>query len=137
VSFYHHTRGFVRHYDFAEGTFDDFFVCFIRGEVDFGDYFDNLVPWWGRGGEANVVCLTHEQMIADPRDAVSRVARFLGGQAARSSRDPKVLRRIVEHTGFEMMSRDQERWSSRRPDSMPPFIRKGIVGDWQSHFDGR
>ena len=25
VSFYHHTRGFVRHYDFADGTWDDVF----------------------------------------------------------------------------------------------------------------
>ena len=41
VSFYHHTRGFVKHYEFREGTFDEFFECFIRGEVDFGDYFDN------------------------------------------------------------------------------------------------
>ena len=35
VSFFHHTRGFPRHYDFADGSFDDFFACFVRGEVDF------------------------------------------------------------------------------------------------------
>jgi hypothetical protein len=32
------------------------------------------------------------------------------------------------------MSRDQQRWSSRRPDGMPAFVRKGVVGDWRSLF---
>ena len=32
------------------------------------------------------------------------------------------------------MQRDQERWSSRRPADMPAFVRKGVVGDWRSHF---
>ena len=50
VSFYHHTRGFVRHYDFADGTFDDFFECFVVGEVDFGDYFDHLASWLPHAG---------------------------------------------------------------------------------------
>jgi len=42
VSFFHHTRGFEKHYGFSAGTFDDFFECFLAGEVDFGDYFDHL-----------------------------------------------------------------------------------------------
>ena len=45
VSFFHHTRGFPRHYDFVDGTFEDFFDCFIAGEVDFGDYFDHLAQF--------------------------------------------------------------------------------------------
>lgn len=60
VSFYHHTRGFIQHYNFADGTFDDFFECFIRGEVDFGDYFDHLLPWYEYRDEENVLFLTYE-----------------------------------------------------------------------------
>jgi hypothetical protein len=79
VSFYHHTRGFVKHYDFAEGTFEDFFECFIRGEVDFGDYFDHLVPWHAERGKPNVCFLTYEALKRDPRPEILRIARFLGG----------------------------------------------------------
>jgi hypothetical protein len=32
------------------------------------------------------------------------------------------------------MREHQQRWSSARPDSMPEFVRKGIVGDWQNYF---
>jgi sulfotransferase len=32
VSFYHHTRGFKQHYDFAEGTWDTFFECLCEGK---------------------------------------------------------------------------------------------------------
>jgi hypothetical protein len=32
------------------------------------------------------------------------------------------------------MRKDPERWSSKRPDGMPEFIRKGEVGDWSNVF---
>jgi hypothetical protein len=134
VSFYHHTRGFIQHYDFADGTFDDYFECFIRGEVDFGDYFDNLLSWFPKRTEFNVLFVTYEGMLADPRAAIERVAEFLGHPAARVARDAALLERIVEQSSFRSMRENQGRWSSERPVDMPAFVRKGIVGDWQNHF---
>jgi hypothetical protein len=134
VSFYHHTRGFVRHYDFAAGTWEVFFECFVRGEVDFGDYFDHLVSWWPRRTAANVLFLVYERMLAAPNEAVESIARFLGGRAAELARDPRRLGAVVDASDFEHMQRDQERWSSRRPPDMPAFVRKGVVGDWRNHF---
>jgi len=131
VSFYHHTRGFVRHYDFAEGRFEDFFECFLAGEVDFGDYFDNLLSWHEHAEDDNVLFLTYEEMSADPADAVVRIARFMGADCIY---DKSVLTAILEHSSFDSMSKDQQRWSSRRPDDMPAFVRKGIVGDWENYF---
>ena len=32
------------------------------------------------------------------------------------------------------MSENQQRWSSKRPENMAPFIRKGKVGDWKNYF---
>jgi hypothetical protein len=134
VSFYHHTRGFVRHYDFADGEWDVFFECFLRGEVDFGDYFDHLLSWWPRRAAANVLFVTYEQMLAAPADAVQTIARFLGGPAAALVSDAQRLTGIVRASGFAAMSRDQDRWSSARPSDMPQFVRKGIVGDWRAQF---
>jgi hypothetical protein len=133
VSFYHHTRGFALHYDFADGTFDTYFECFIRGEVDFGDYFDNLLSWVAQRGEPNVLFLTYEDMTAAPRDAVRAIGDFLGGEHARAAREPEVLARIVGHSSFDSMHVDQSRWSSARPADMPAFVRKGVVGDWRNH----
>jgi sulfotransferase len=132
VSFYHHTRGFVRHYDFAEGTFETFFECFIRGEVDFGDYFDHLLSWLEHRGEPNLLFLTYEAMIEAPRTAVASIARFLG--AAGRDADDALIDAVVERSSFDSMRRDQGRWSSERPKDMPAFVRKGLVGDWRSEF---
>lgn len=134
VSFYHHTKGFVQHYDFAEGNFDDYFECFIRGEVDFGDYFENVLSWFRHRRDSNLLFVTYEEMKADLERAVTRVAGFLGPEHAATVADPSVLRRILEFAGFESMSRDQARWASTRPDGMSPFVRRGVVGDWMNHF---
>ena len=134
VSFYHHTRGFVRHYDFAEGSWDTFFECFMRGEVDFGDYFDHLDSWWPQRSEPNVLFLTYERMLAAPAASIRAIAEFLGGRAGDLVRDARRLDGIVSESGFTQMRRDQERWSSARPVDMPAFVRKGVVGDWCNEF---
>jgi len=48
--------------------------------------------------------------------------------------DSALLARVLKYSSFDQMSRDQHRWSSARPDSMPPFVRKGEIGDWRSLF---
>jgi hypothetical protein len=131
VSFYHHTRGFIKHYDFAEGSFEDYFECFLSGEVDFGDYFDNLLSWYEHAEDGNVLFLTYEAMSADPAAAVTRIGRFMGSDYIS---DESVLSAVLQHSSFESMRKDQQRWSSRRPDDMPAFVRKGIVGDWENYF---
>lgn len=134
VSFYHHTRGFVRHYDFAEGTWDAFFECFLAGEVDFGDYFDHLLSWWPQRVAPNVLFLAYEAMSAEPLVAIRRIGEFLGGAARELVADAERLEAVRRHSSFEGMRADQDRWSSRRPADMPAFVRKGAVGDWASQF---
>ncbi len=134
VSFYHHTRGFPQHYDFAGGTWDTFFECFVRGEVDFGDYFDHLLSWWPKRAARNVLFLTYERMLDDPAVAVQTIARFLGGAAARVVEEPGALERVVELSSFGQMRANQRRWSSARPADMPEFVRKGVAGDWVNYF---
>lgn len=134
VSFFHHTRGFVRHYDFADGTFDEFFECFAAGEVDFGDYFDHVIAWHARADDDNLLFVTYEAMQADIDRVIEDVGAFLGGDAERNVRDPATRAKIRAASSFDSMRRDQRRWSSERPAGMPEFVRKGIVGDWRTHF---
>jgi hypothetical protein len=134
VSFYHHTRGFVRHYDFADGTWDAFFECFVAGEVDFGDYFDHLLSWWPRRLAPNVLFLTYEGLLAEPLPGIRRIAEFLGGSAAALARDGARLAAVARLCSFEGMRIDQSRWSSQRPADVPAFVRKGIAGDWSTLF---
>lgn len=134
VSFYHHTRGFPRHYDFAAGRFDEFFECFLAGEVDFGDYFEHLISWHAEAGRANVHFLTYETLKADTAATIRGVAAFLGGAARRAVSTEAGLESVMAATDLAAMRRDQQRWSSARPGWAPAFVRRGVVGDWQSLF---
>lgn len=137
VSFYYHTQGFIKHYDFAEGTFDDFFECFMTGEVDWGDYFDHLIPWINNRNDSNFMLITYEFMKSNPHDAILKIARFLGSKYVEKVTDREILQNIIKHTSFDSMSKNQSRWSSQRLAHMTPFIRKGEVGDWKSHFSAK
>jgi hypothetical protein len=134
VSFYHHTRGFTQHYDFADGRFEEFLEVFNAGEVDFGDYFDHAVSWLDVAHAANVHFTTYERLHANLEQEIARLGAFLGGEAGRVAANADLRRRITAAASFGSMARDQQRWSSQRPAGMTEFVRKGIVGDWQAHF---
>ena len=137
VSFFHHTRGFVKHYDFADGTFDDFIELFIAGQVDFGDYFSHVRSWLDVADRSNVFLTTFERMKGDLIGEVAKLGDFLGGPAARAVSDRGMLQQIVDDASFNSMARQQQRWSSARPAGTTAFVRKGVVGDWRAHFSAR
>jgi hypothetical protein len=128
VSFYHHTKGFVKHYNFAEGTFNDFFACFLAGEVDFGDYFDHLLSWYPYFDHPQVLWLTYEELKKDTSSQIKCIGEFLGLNYYQN------LAKIIKHSSFHQMSQQQQRWCSQRPENMPPFIRKGEVGDYTNYL---
>jgi hypothetical protein len=132
VSFFYHTRGFTRHYDFAEGTFADYFECFLAGAVDFGGYFEHLISWHRQRRLENVLFLTYEGLTRDPKREIRRIAAFLGARAVSGIRSDSALDALIEETSLSAMQRDQQRWSSARPDWAEPFVRTGQVGGWQA-----
>ncbi len=133
VSFYHHTKGFMEDYDFVNGSFDEYFECFIAGEVDWGDYFDNLLSWYEHKNAHNVLCLTYENLKNNPQEAVNQIAAFLGSEYLDKVKNEQILNKILTNSSFERMSQDPNRWATPRPDNMP-FIRKGQIGDWKNYF---
>ncbi|XP_077537997.1 sulfotransferase 1C2-like isoform X2 [Haemaphysalis longicornis] len=164
VSLYHHTKLFPI-YDFEHGTFDEFFERFIRGEVDFGDYFDHLLSWFEHRNDDNVLFLTYEHLKRDPKNGILSVARFLGKDyEEKLLRDHGALEKVVEATSHESMKKfnaefrklgsavgafhtekggasEEEVLSERLQNLLSKpitgeFVRKGMVGDWKNHFSG-
>lgn len=132
VSFYHHTRGFVEYYDYAHGTFDDYYERFITGKVDFGDYFDYFRSWEPHLNDPNLFFCTYEQLKCDTKGIVEKLAAFLGIDL-----NDQMLGKVLENCSFESMRKDNQRWTSERPKDMPSFIRKGEIGDWRNHFSAQ
>ncbi|KAH7972086.1 hypothetical protein HPB52_006332 [Rhipicephalus sanguineus] len=69
VSFYYHTKHFPA-YKFQNGTFDEFFELFIKGRVDYGDYFDNVFSWYEHRDDPNVLFLTYEELKANTPEII-------------------------------------------------------------------
>ena len=131
VSFFHHTRGFIKHYNFSEGSFDTFFDLFLHGKVDFGDYFATLRSWFDHKDDPNVLFLTYEDLRKDTRAGVLSVAEFLDPDIYPARlRGGDLLDQILLHSSLESMKKDPTRFSSERPKEHTPFIRKGSVGGW-------
>ena len=107
----------------------------VSERVDFGDYFENLQSWHEHKNDNNVLFLTYENMKADIIKAIIAIASFIG--YGEKIKEQTILDKIVLNSSFESMSQNQQRWSSKRPDHMPPFIRKGKVGDWKNHFSAK
>ncbi|KAL1425329.1 hypothetical protein MTO96_019270 [Rhipicephalus appendiculatus] len=75
VSFYHHTRAFPA-YRFAEGSFDAFLDAFLRGKVDCGDYFDQLLSWYDHIDDENVLFVTYEKLKSHTSEEVIKDRRL-------------------------------------------------------------
>lgn len=162
VSFYNHYKLFPL-YKFENGTFDQFFEQFMRGHVEFGDYFDHLLSWYPHRNEPNVLFLTYEDLKQDTRFWVQKVADFLGNRYGDDlRRDPDAMDRILDATSVASvrklirLERDHQRHvtANTPKDQMPrwaalylevagdlpkkplagEFVRKGIVGDWKNYF---
>lgn len=78
---------------------------FMEGTASFGRYFeDSLLPWYERRNDSNVLFLTYEDLHANIKVQVTRIAYFLGEEHGhRISNDPAFLQRVIDMTTKESM----------------------------------
>lgn len=163
VSFYYHTKH-IQSYEFGDGTFDQFFEMFMKGKVDFGDYFDHLLSWYEHRNDSNVLFLTYESLKKDTKSWVLKIADFLGPEyGEKLRRDVGLLNKVIEMSSAKHMKEHMNAirrvpWKqvsdSFNLDKINPelrkgldtlsivwekpmtgdFVRKAVVGDWKNHF---
>ncbi|XP_019852760.1 PREDICTED: sulfotransferase 1C2A-like [Amphimedon queenslandica] len=134
VSFYYHTKRLLP-YEFT-GDWDCFFECFMKGEVDFGSWFDHILDWWKHKDAENILFLKYEDLKKDLSGSVKTIAQFMG-----YSLDDATIEKITRQSTFDSMKDDPLATYDKVPDvqkvlasDATPFIRKGIIGDWKNHF---
>ncbi|KAG0444378.1 hypothetical protein HPB47_013859 [Ixodes persulcatus] len=124
VSFYHHTKAYTG-YCFQDGTFDEYFELFIEGLTDFGSYYENLISWYAKKDEPNVLFLTYESIHADMKRSVLKIAGFIDGELAKElAKDEAKMAVVIDSTSMTEMVKN---WGVQ-------FVRKGVVGDWNNYF---
>ncbi len=132
VSYYHFYRA-VLVFGFT-GTFDDFLEMCKNDVLIHGDWFDFNLGWWKHKDDPKFLFVTYEEMKKDVRAVILKLCQFLDKQL-----EPELIDAIIKHTSFKEMKQNKmvnyefERKGAINHD-ISPFMRKGIVGDWQSHF---
>jgi hypothetical protein len=130
-----------------ESPFHEYFKAWIAGDIECGSYFDWTLTWWEHRNDDNVHVVLYEDMKANPEEEIRKIAAFMGKKYwDRLKANPEILGKVVEKSSFRFMKETINQSMAKRlnsdtsnslfrvePDKMK-FVRKGIVGDWTSHF---
>ncbi|XP_046322293.1 sulfotransferase 2B1 [Marmota monax] len=132
VSFYHYSKIARQLKD--PGTPDQFLENFLKGEVQFGSWFDHIKGWIRMQGRENFLLLTYEELQRDLQGSVQRICEFLGRPL-----DEEALSSVVAHSTFGAMKANSMSNYTLLPTSLldhrqGAFLRKGVCGDWKNHF---
>ena len=129
VSYYHFYRSNIC-LGQMKGTFEDFMDVYKRNKLQ--NWFDWNLGWWKYKDHHNVIFFTYEDMKGDVKRGVRRLLDFLG-----ISYSDDVITNICSQSSFAAMSdrfAKNERLKQIVNPKISPFMRKGQIGDWKSHF---
>lgn len=142
-------------YRFEDGTFDEFFECFLDKDFGYGSYFDHVASGYALKDRPNVHFLTYEQLKREPRATVLKLAHFLGDHYGRllEGEDNALLDQILDNSSASRMknvivmnlgSKEWEAMMTRNnmtckdgyggDSSKYGIVRKGQIGDWKNYF---
>lgn len=132
VSFYyfHQMAGFLE----DPGTFDEFLDKFLQGNLVFGKWTDHIKSWRNTKLGDRIMYITYEEMKKDLPAALRKISSFLGKNLS-----DEVIKKIAENCSFETMKDNPMSNFSLVPkiymdSDKSPFLRKGVAGDWKTHF---
>lgn len=133
VSYYHYYKAWADVGCFS-GTFQEFFDIFKAKSLMRGDWLDHVLGWWKYKDQHNVLVVKYEELKADTKEGVRKIAEFCDQQLTEEQLDV-----IVDHVSFNKMKVNpmvnQSLWPTSHYDvSIAPHIRKGEVGGWREFF---
>ena len=124
VSMYHHASR-IPAFKY-NGPFGDWVGKYYEGDVESGSFWDWHVGWWEaylKSRDKNKILWIHfEDMKANPRREIERVARFLG--LGESKDFENTINRALANTTFRKMKGQYK----------TQHFRKGKSGGWRSYF---
>ncbi|XP_078581050.1 sulfotransferase 1C4-like isoform X2 [Branchiostoma floridae x Branchiostoma japonicum] len=118
-------------------SWEQFLKDFVSGEVYDEAWHNHVLGWWEQKDNPNVLFLKYEDLQKNTRKEVEKVAEFLQWPVT-----PEVIDKVVEQSTFQKMATNpatnkvagKGAKSGVFDFSKGTYFRKGVVGDWKSHF---
>eukprot|EP01104_Vermistella_antarctica_P004341 TRINITY_DN14811_c0_g1_i1.p2 TRINITY_DN14811_c0_g1~~TRINITY_DN14811_c0_g1_i1.p2 ORF type:complete len:360 (+),score=94.48 TRINITY_DN14811_c0_g1_i1:118-1197(+) len=141
VSYFHHTNA-LRLYEYNGHDVHEFFDIYMKGDVDFGTWWEHVLGWWNRSkNDPNVLLLYYSDMKRDLNAQVRRIAEFLDveGRTGQAVSDEKI-EWVCQRANFKSMKKTYDEHMKGRKEMITKFrktaeeggeshVRKGVVGD--------
>ncbi|XP_063076622.1 cytosolic sulfotransferase 3-like [Engraulis encrasicolus] len=131
VSYYHFDR--MNMVQPEPKDWNSFLDRFMEGKMVFGSWYDHVTGWWDKKQTyPNLLYMFYEDMVQDTGRELERLCSFLGLSTSLEERE-----RIRGGVQFDAMKANPMANYSTDPVmdfKVSPFMRKGKVGDWKSHF---
>jgi hypothetical protein len=102
--------------------FHEYFDCWIKGELPYGDYFQHVLSYWTHRFDDNFTFLVYEHMKNNQKDAVLKIAEFLGEEFVIKLKENNdlILNKVLEISTIE---------ATKSAVKYEILVRKGVVGD--------
>ncbi|XP_065103837.1 cytosolic sulfotransferase 3-like [Paramisgurnus dabryanus] len=131
VSYFHFDR--MNMVQPEPGDWNQFLQKFMEGKNVFGPWYDHVSGWWEKKQTySNLLYLFYEDLVEDTGREVERLCSFLGLSTSAEERQ-----KITKGVHFDVMKNNKMTNYSTIPVmdfKISPFMRKGKVGDWKTHF---
>ncbi|KAL4617808.1 cytosolic sulfotransferase 1-like isoform X2 [Arapaima gigas] len=131
VSFYHFDR--MNLVQPEPGPWEEYIHKFNNGQLVFGSWYDHVQGWWDKSKSySKIHYVFFEDMKEDPARELSRLCSFLALSPSETHKQS-----VLGKTRFDKMKKSTAAHFSQIPafdESVSPFMRKGMVGDWKNHF---
>lgn len=111
-------------------TFEEFAESFLQSEV----YSKHLLSWYTHRDNLNLLFLTYEEMKADIRGVILKIAKFLGQQYYNMLREnEEIMNKIIFHSSFDEMKKlntQMDELAEKDPEeikedsSIPDYMKK-------------
>ncbi|KAM3918935.1 sulfotransferase 1 family member D1-like [Leptodactylus fuscus] len=116
------------------GPWDVFLDNYVKANVCYSSWYDNVKGWWEKRHDHKILYIFYEDMKENPKKEIKKILQFLGKEMSEA-----IVDKIVYLTSFEVMKdNDMANYKTIPTEFMnqtiSPFMRKGIVGDWKNHF---
>ncbi|CAH2048054.1 unnamed protein product [Thlaspi arvense] len=116
---------------------ESMFKSFCNGTIYYGPFWDHLLSYWRGSLEdpKHVLFMRYEELKAEPRDQIKRLADFLGCPFTKEEEENGLVQKILDLCSLRNLSGLEVNKTGKRNNlDYKDYFRKGEVGDWKNHL---